>query len=173
MQFSDHTTLYQKHELRACLNDLGLVRVRVYDPAIARVILREERLALAYSPHTTIGKRISDSVDLECLNGQVLIVYPSEPRPSFADQVLNALSDRRICAAELLEVRSLQTALGLVAAGEGLCLMPHMAKIRSDIHYALLNDSSITSPIIFSHRLNDSSWYIEAMTDLTKKQHGR
>src|SRR5690625_7978688 len=86
MQFSDHTTLYQKHELRACLNDLGLVRVRVYDPAIARVVLREERLALAYSPHTTIGKRINDSVDLECLNGQVLIVYPSEPRPSFADQ---------------------------------------------------------------------------------------
>jgi len=171
LQFSELTSLEQIRELKAGRIDVGFGRVRVYDPAIARVVLREERLALAYSPHTTIGKRINDSVDLECLNGQVLIVYPSEPRPSFADQVLNALSDRRICAAELLEVRSLQTALGLVAAGEGLCLMPHMAKIRSDIHYALLSDSSITSPIIFSHRLNDSSWYIEAMTDLIKKMY--
>lgn len=171
LHFSELTSLEQIQALKAGHIDIGFGRVRVYDPAIARVVLREERLALAYSPHTPLAKTLGKSVDLNCINEQVLIVYPSEPRPSFADQVLNTLNDHQICPAELLEVRSLQTALGLVSAGEGVCLMPHTAKIRDDIHYARLNETDITSPIIFSHRLNDSGWYIKAIFELIKSMY--
>ena len=171
LQFSELTSLEQIQALKSGRIDIGIGRVRVYDAAIARVVLREEPLALAYSTHTNVGKTLTDSVSIKKLHNQVVIVYPSEPRPSFADQVLNELNDQRICPAEVLEVRSLQTALGLVAAGEGLCLIPHLAKVRDDIQYAMLTNSELTSPIIFSHRLNDSSWYIPAMFDLLKKMY--
>ena len=166
MHFSELTSLEQIQALKSGRIDMGIGRVRVYDAAISRVVLREEPLALAYSPHNEIAKTISESVNIEVLHGQELIVYPSEPRPSFADQVLNELNDKRICPAEVLEVRSLQTALGLVAAGQGLCPIPQLAKVRDDIQYATLTNTELTSPIIFSHRLNDSSWYLSAIFDL-------
>src|SRR5690625_5834763 len=49
LQFSELTSLEQIRELKAGRIDVGFGRVRVYDPAIARVVLREERLALARS----------------------------------------------------------------------------------------------------------------------------
>ena len=168
LKFSELTSLEQIQALKSGRIDVGIGRVRVYDPTIARIVLREEPLALAYSPHTEIGKTITDPVTLNCLHDQVVIVYPSDPRPSFADQVLNELNDQGICPAEVLEVRSLQTALGLVAAGEGLCPIPKLAKIRDDIRYSALINTELTSPIIFSHRLNDKEWYIEALFELIK-----
>lgn len=171
LQFSELTSLEQIQELKAGRIDIGIGRVRVYDPSIARIVLREEPLSLAYSPHTDIGKSITESVDIKLLHNQVVIVYPSEPRPSFADQVLNELNDKRICPAKVLEVRSLQTALGLVSAGEGLCAIPRLAKIRDDIQYSALTNTKLTSPIIFSYRLNDSGWYIKAMFELIKEMY--
>src|SRR5690625_5197775 len=88
MHFSELTSLEQIQALKSGRIDVGIGRVRVYDAAISRVVLREEPLALAYSPHNEIAKTISESVNIEVLHGQELIDYPSEPRPSFADQVL-------------------------------------------------------------------------------------
>src|SRR5690625_3965126 len=96
LQFSELTSLEQIQELKAGRIDIGIGRVRVYDPSIARIVLREEPLSLAYSPHTDIGKSITESVDIKLLHNQVVIVYPSEPRPSFADQVLNRSEERRV-----------------------------------------------------------------------------
>ena len=48
----------------------------------------------------------------------------------------------------------------------GLCLIPSSARLRSDLHYRLIDDPRITSPIILSHRLNDNAWYIAAIKQL-------
>ena len=65
-------------------------------------------------------------------------------------------------------MREIQTALGLVAAESGLCLIPASARIRSDLHYRLIDDPRITSPIILTHRLSDNAWYVEAIKQLIK-----
>ena len=57
------------------------------------------------------------------------------------------------------EARELQTALGLVAAGVGIALVPSSVRRvgRNDVSYLELDEPEITSPIIVSFRSNDKS----------------
>lgn len=169
LQFVELTTAEQIEALKSGRIDIGFGRVRMYDSAITRVTLHEERLALAIPVSNPLATE-SGPVPLSVLNKQSLIVYPSNATPSFADYVLNALHDKRIFPDEVHEVQSIQTALGLVAAGIGYCVMPTGARVRSDLHYRLIaEDEKVSIPTIFSHRKNDSSWYIKAALQMADK----
>jgi len=85
------------------------------------------------------------------------MVFPKDPRPSFADHVLSLLQDQAIHPAAVHEVREIQAALGLVAAESGACLIPASARLRGDLVYRPSDDARATSPIILSHRVNDSA----------------
>ncbi|MFT0852005.1 LysR substrate-binding domain-containing protein [Achromobacter sp. F4_2707] len=164
-QLLELTTMQQIAALKDGRIDIGFGRVRSDDRSVARIVLREERLVLAIPPTHEFGKDPSP-LPLSALEGHPLIVYPKEPRPSFADQVLNLIHDKKIRPSQVFEVRELQTALGLTAADVGLCVIPAAAKFRSDLVYRKIEDESATSPVILSHRMNDSSWYIEAVLDI-------
>jgi DNA-binding transcriptional LysR family regulator len=143
--------------------DIGFGRVRFDDPAIEREVLREEELVAALP----IGHRLLASerpIDIADLSREALIVYPREPRPSYADQVLSLLGDHGVTPHAIHEVRELQTALGLVAAEDGICIVPaslHMMG-RRDIVFRELVQRAV-SPIIVSHRKNDASPHLSAM----------
>ena len=66
------------------------------------------------------------------------------------------------------EVRELQTALGLVAAGLGISLVPLSVRRlgREDVDYLPLKEADIASPIIVSYRPNDSSALLSRMLNL-------
>lgn len=165
IQLVELTSMQQFAALKSGRIDVGFGRIRSNDPGVARTVLREEKLVLAIPPGFPLAssdKRIS----LKALNDQKLIVYPKEPRPSFADHVLSLLNDHGVQPSEIHEVREIQTALGLVAAESGLCLIPASVRLRNDIHYRLVDDPGATSPIIFSHRINDNAWYIAAIKQL-------
>ena len=168
----DMGSIQQIQELKSGRIDLGFGRIRTNDSSVARTVLREEKLALAIAPGSPLaadGGRIT----LQTLADQRLIVYPKDPRPSFADHVLGLLHDQGIQPAEVHEVRELQAALGLVAAEMGLCIMPAAARLRSDLVYRLIDDERATSPIILSHRFNDDSWYIAAIKQLIAEMYAQ
>jgi DNA-binding transcriptional LysR family regulator len=68
------------------------------------------------------------------------------------------------------EVRELQTALGLVAAETGVCLVPaSVERLRRDnIAYRPLGEAGAVSPIIMSARKGDRSPEIALMLKLVK-----
>jgi len=165
IQLVELTSMQQFVALKSGRIDVGFGRIRSNDSTVARTVLREERLVLAMPPSSPLAADAS-RVGLKEIHGQKLIVYPKEPRPSFADHVLGLLSDQGIRPSEVHEVREIQTALGLVAAESGLCLIPASARLRGDIHYRLVDDPQATSPIILTHRLNDNAWYIAAILQL-------
>lgn len=165
IQLVELTSMQQFAALKSGRIDVGFGRIRSNDATVARTVLREERLVLAIPLGTPLAAE-AGRVGLGALNEQRLIVYPKEPRPSFADHVLSLLRDQGIRPAEVHEVREIQTALGLVAAESGLCLIPASARLRNDLRYRLVDDPRATSPIILSHRLNDNAWYIEAIKQL-------
>ncbi len=102
--------------------DLAFARPALQDSEFATRMLMEEPLILA-APDTMEfgGNGAAPLAELEDAN---MILYPEYPRPSYADFVLSA------CAAKGLEVRNrvftmdLQTALSLVAIGEGVSVVP-------------------------------------------------
>lgn len=146
--------------------DIGFGRVRHSDPNVASIVLREERLAAVVPIGSPMAKKTTP-LPIQELNGQKLIVYPKEPRPGFADQVLNVVHSHGVQPGEVLEVREIQTALGLVAAEFGVCVIPSSARqIRQDVHYRLIDSDRATSPVIFNHRVNDNSVYIELVKTL-------
>jgi LysR family transcriptional regulator, benzoate and cis,cis-muconate-responsive activator of ben and cat genes len=88
-----------------------------------------------------------------------LILYLVAPRPSYADQVLSFYRNLGIEPNVAFEVRQPWTALGLVAAGVGIALVPSSLRRlgRDDVEYLILDEPEISSPIIMSCRTNDRS----------------
>lgn len=167
-QLIEMTTMQQIEGLKTGRIDVGFGRIRSQDRSVSRKVLREERLVLAIPSDHVLASE-TGPLALEAIRDQQLIVYPKEPRPSFADQVLSLLHDSDIRPAHVHEVLELQAALGMVAAEVGVCVIPAAATVRNDLVYRMLSDERATSPVILSHRANDTSWYIEAIPRLIEE----
>ena len=151
------TTMEQVRALKEGRIDVGFGRILLDDPAIDRLLLRNETLVVAVpSGHPAL---LQPGVRLADLQAETLIVYPKAPRPSYADQVLGLFRARGIKPARLYEVRELQTALGLVAAEVGICIVPAgVSRFRRDsVDYVPLDEPGAASPILMSTRKNDTS----------------
>ncbi|QPF92360.1 LysR family transcriptional regulator [Bradyrhizobium commune] len=159
-------TLEQIAALKDGRIDVGFGRLRFEDDAIARRVIREEPLCVAVPLRHALAK--GRKVRLRKTLGEPLILYPNSPRPSFADQVLSFYADAGIEPTIGMEVRELQTALGLVAAGAGICLVPASVRRlgRDDIRYLDLDEATMRTPIIMSYRRNDNSKLLAALLEL-------
>jgi len=171
IQLVELSSIEQVEALKTGRIDLGFGRLRANDNAVARTVLVEEQLVIAMPP-TFSDEPESQPVRLASLSGQKLIVYPKEPRPSFADQILTFINDYGVRLAEIIEVREMQTALGLVASEAGLCIIPSSARLRADLHYRVIAEKNATSPIILCHRLNDDGWYVGVVKKLARELYG-
>ncbi|MCK9512694.1 MAG: LysR family transcriptional regulator [Pigmentiphaga sp.] len=166
VQLLELITVQQVDALKEGRIDIGFGRVPHSDPAVAGLVLHEEPLAVAV--HTaSLMARDTTPMPIGRITGQRLIVYPKEPRPSFADEVLNVVHGHGVQPAEVLEVREIQTALGLVAAEFGVCLIPASARqLRQDVHFRLIDSDRAVSPVIVNYRANDTSKYVELAKSL-------
>lgn len=172
IDIKEMTSTQQVTALKEGRIDVGFGRVRVTDPAIERIVLREERLVLALPlDHPKVGG--PGPLAVATLEEESLILYPSVPRPSFADEVLSLLADRHVRPADIQEVRELQMALGLVAAAAGVSIVPAAAqRLRSyDVAYRHFDDPAMVSPIIMSYRANDASGRIETIKQLIREMY--
>jgi len=167
LSLHEMSTMDQIRALKDGRIDVGFGRIRHEDANIRRVILREEKMIVALP----VGHPLSLSkpqLSLRDLIYETLIVFPKAPRPSFADQVLSAFQERALTPRRIYDVRELQIALGLVAAGEGISVVPSSVYglKRDDVSYMELDDPTLTSPIIMSMRAMDESRDIREMLDL-------
>jgi LysR family transcriptional regulator, benzoate and cis,cis-muconate-responsive activator of ben and cat genes len=155
---SELTTLEQAAALKEGRIDIGFGRLRFDDDALTRHVVREEKLSVAV-PHGHVLSRLRRSVKLKQTVDAPLILYPKTPRPSYADEVLSFYRKLGLEPKVGFEARELQTALGLVAAGVGIALVPSTVRRlgRNDVRYLALDEAEITSPIIVSFRSNDRS----------------
>jgi LysR family transcriptional regulator, benzoate and cis,cis-muconate-responsive activator of ben and cat genes len=167
LSLHEMSTMDQIRALKDGRIDVGFGRIRLEDANIRRVILREEKMivALPDGHPLSLAKPV---LGLSDLVQETLIIFPKTPRPSYADQVLAAFHDRALKPRKIYEVRELQIALGLVAAGEGISIVPSSVNglKRDDVSYKELDDPTLVSPIIMSMRLLDESRDIQAMLEL-------
>ncbi|MNF49991.1 HTH-type transcriptional regulator BenM [compost metagenome] len=153
---SEMTTLQQVQALKAGRIDIGFGRIRIDDPAIEQQVLTEDRLVAALPAGHPL---LAGPVSLKDLASEPFVLYPGNPRPSYADHVM-ALFDAHGLSIKVAQwTNELQTAIGLVAAGIGATLVPASVQVlhRADIGYTPLLDANATSPIILSRRIGDMS----------------
>jgi LysR family transcriptional regulator, benzoate and cis,cis-muconate-responsive activator of ben and cat genes len=166
------TSIEQITALKEGRIDVGFGRIPLDDPAILRTLLRNEKLCAALPPRHALAAR-KGLLRLDELAAYPIIVYPSTPRPSYADQVLALLRDRGLKPPAIHEVRQLQTALGLVAADSGLCIVPASVEYfqRDNVVYRPLDEPNAVSPIIMSMRKGDRSPEVALILRLIKEMY--
>ena len=149
-------TLQQIEALKAGRIDIGFGRMYIKDPAIEQQVLLEEPLVVALpSGHPLIGQPLL----LARLAKEPFVLYPATPRPSYADHIMALFANQGLGIHVIQWTNELQTALGLVAAGLGITLVPASVQRqhREDIVFAPLSDSTAMSPIILSRPAGDNS----------------
>jgi len=158
------TTVEQLQALKEGRIDVGFGRLKSEDPSIRRILLREEPLMVALFPGHRLAER-SGGLRLVELVHEKLLVYPKAPRPSFADQVLAVFSEANLAPDHVTEVRELQIAMGLVAAGQGIAIVPESVQgmHHRNVVCRRLEDKHAVSPILFSVRHMDRSPELENM----------
>lgn len=153
---SEMTTLQQVEALKNGRIDIAFGRIHINDPAIHQQVLCEDPLvAVLPKDHPLVGSPLT----LAQLAGEAFILYPANPRPSYADHVLGLFAQHGVRIHISQWANELQTAIGLVAVGVGVTLVPASVQQqhRSDIEYVGLLDATAVSPIILSRRRGDVS----------------
>ena len=159
--------------LKEGLIDVGFGRIRFDDPAVRRTILRNERLVVAVPMDHPFTQETAP-IPLSRIATQPQILYPRAPRPSYADQVLSLFHDNGLEPTIAHEVRELQIAVGMVAAEEGVCIVPesvHQSR-TVDVCYLPITEA-LSSPVIMSHRVNDISQELAIMAAVIATTYGR
>lgn len=165
---SELITLQQLEALKTGRIDIGFGRMLFDDPSISQEILRQDPLVAALPAGHPL---LSGPATLEQLAAEPFVLYPGSPRPSYADHVLGIFSAQGLRIRVVQTVNEMQTAIGLVAAGIGITLVPASVQRlhRSDIGYTPLSDSTATSPIVLSYRAGDMSPVLKQCLNLLKK----
>lgn len=140
--------------------DLGFGRLAIPDDAVENEVLADESLIAAVSSQSPLARL--DKISLSHLVSETLILYPTTPRPNYADQVLRQFKVRGLEVQKTWETNGLQTAVGMAAAGVGVTLVPESVQLlqRPDVTYLPLAETGVTSPLVISRRAGESSEHV-------------
>ena len=156
------TSVQQVEALQAGRIDVGFGRVAITSDGLVNTLIQEEPMVAALPADSSLAKL--KTLTLRALSEQTVILYPATPRPSFADQVLTQFRAHGFPLTNVYETNGLQTAIGLVAAGVGVSLVPASVQRlkRDDMTYRLVEQQTLVSPMLMTTREGDVS------TDLTQ-----
>jgi len=102
--------------------DIAFARPAIDEPEVIDETVLEEPLIVALPDIDPLTAR--QEIALGDLAHHPFILYPRSPRPSFADTILRHCHDSGFSPVIAHETMDLQTALGLIAAGAGVSLVP-------------------------------------------------
>ena len=151
--------------------DLGFGRLPISDPAIKRIVLREEKLKLAVHKNHHLAEQIEQGVYLSKITNELIFSYPATQKPNFSTLIQSIFTELGLVPKDMIEVREIHMALGLVAAGEGICIIPESAcdiGMRNLVYLPIL-DVEAYSPISLSVRNMDQSNYIPNILECVRQ----
>ena len=166
---SEMTTLQQFKALKAGHIDIGFGRILLDDPDIERLVLVEEPLVVVVPKNHRLSKRAA--LGVEDIVREPFVLYPAKPRPSYADHITGLFERFGHGLTVSFEANEMQTAIGLVAAGLGITLVPGSVQCmqRDDIDLIAFNAPSFTSPVMISWSKGNESPLLRGVIDLAKK----
>ncbi|MFA8386277.1 MAG: LysR family transcriptional regulator [Pelagibaca sp.] len=149
--------------------DVVFARPTLKDPEFLSKHLVEEKLILALPDIVDTGGRTV--AKLERLMTHNLILYPERPRPSFADMVLKAVHDAGFEAPLRIWCMDLQTALSLVAVGEGVCIVPESVANapRKGMKFLKIDPEIARTELSLNYRLDEQGVHVKQFVSIAQK----
>lgn len=147
--------------------DLAIARPDLHDSEILSWPLVSEPLVLA-APDTLFAGRVA--IRPEDVSGLLLILYPEFPRPSFADLVLGSLERHGISVDRVIFTMDVNTAIGLVAVGEGVAIVPRSvgSSHRNGIRFHPFTSSIGETGLSINHRIDDQSIHVRNFVSIAR-----
>lgn len=136
---------------------LGLARPSIEEPGVVRETITHELFVVALpSAHP---RAASADLDLAELADEAFILFPTLPKPSYGDSVLQVCAQAGFVPHAAQEVREMQTAISLVSAGMGLALVPAPVQNmhRQGVTYRPLRAPQAFTELTAATRQGDSS----------------
>lgn len=149
--------------------DVVFARPTLQDPEFLSKHLVEEKLILALPDIVDTGTRTV--AKLERLMTHYLILYPERPRPSYADMVLKAIEDAGFQAPLRIWCMDLQTALSLVAVGEGVCIVPESVANapRKGMKFLNIEPEIARTELSVNYRVDEQGVHVKNFVTIAQK----
>lgn len=141
--------------------DVAFARPALKDTEFHTRFLAEEALVAAVPDMFQPGP--SDRFTPASASGQNIILYPEVPRPSYADFVISNLEEKGFSDLKRVFTMDLQTALSLVAIGEGICIVPASVATaqRNGIRFLTIDPGLDNTSLSVSHRLDEQGVHVK------------
>ena len=144
--------------------DIAFARPALNDSEFVTRKLSSEPLIIAVPDHLYPVDKIVNIADL---HDQNFILYPEYPRPSFADFVIEAVQAKNVEIKNRLFTMDLQTALSLVAIGEGVCIVPDSVSSaqRNGVRFHKMAQDLGQTELSISYRIDDQSIHVRHLVN--------
>ncbi|MEL6362450.1 MAG: LysR family transcriptional regulator [Pseudomonadota bacterium] len=141
--------------------DIAFARPALTDSEFVTRRLIEEPLIAAVPDHYTLAK--GEKLDLSSISKPSLVLYPEYPRPSYADFVLECCKKLGVDTSNRIWTMDLQTALSLVAIGEGICIVPESVGTsqRNGLRYHHIEPALGFTALSVNFRLDEQGLHIQ------------
>jgi DNA-binding transcriptional LysR family regulator len=163
----------QIEALRAGTIHVGIGRFYPQEPGITVEHLHYERLHIAAG--SSVARPLSQDPSLRRLRGESLVLFPKEGRPSFADEVIALMRRAGVEPRVTAIVEDVNAALGLVAAGAGVTLVPaSVAAIRRPfVRMMEMTDASAKVPVSLSYLTDSRVPVLRAFLNVARRAKGQ
>lgn len=164
------STPLQAEAIRTGEIDVGFLRIPADIDGLSHHIIREESMAVFLPEGHTLAA--ADTLTLDMLAGEPLIVFPASPRPSWADFVITACRDAGFEPTIAQEAMESVTVVSLVAAGFGVALVPEGLRIfaRPGVVYRPITSSTPTTQLAAVYRADKVPATVKALIELVSIQ---
>lgn len=173
IQVEAMNTLQQIEELKNGKIDIGVGGLKIIDHEIERIILKEEKLYVAlYKEHPLLQLKVNQSLSLEDIVNEPMILFPDTPQPNFLLIILEIFEVKMMSPSNLFEpVRDIQSALGLVLAGFGITIVNEgvVNLYSKDLVFLPLSEEFAFSSIILRYRKKENYTVVDNFVNVAKK----
>lgn len=151
--------------------DIGFGRLGLSDPSIKRDVLDREPLLLAVHQDHALMQYHQQGIYLTQILPELIYMYPQTPKPNFSSFIQSLFTKLDLIPQNLMEVREIHMALGLVSSGEGVCIIPASASAigMRNLSYIPILDNDAYSSISVAYRSIEHNPYVDEVLDTLKK----
>ncbi|MBL0372275.1 LysR family transcriptional regulator [Rhizobium sp. KVB221] len=149
--------------------DVAIARPSIEDDEVKSEFLHHEPLILALPDNSPLNSQVLPN--LADLREETFILYPSSPRPSFADYVLGICNDAGIDHIKKVMAMDYQTAISLVSVGVGVSIVPESVSgtQRAGVSYRKYAGPNPGTALSVNYRLDNRSPQLRNFVEIARR----